>query len=63
VQQHDRTNTLGGPIKELVWDSTSHRNAASFQDSPLIALFSTTCAPNLLVYPMYVKRKSVVIVY
>lgn len=53
VTQEGRTFTVGGDLKEIVWDASSHRLAASFQDSPLIALFSTTCSPNLLVYPLY----------
>jgi WD40 repeat protein len=60
VIKNDKEHRICGKIKEIVWDNTSNRIAVSFQESPLIALFSTGIAPNLKVYPLgYIRGPSV----
>jgi len=52
VIKGDKEHKICGKIKEIVWDNTSNRIAVSFQESSLIAIFSTNIAPNLKVYPL-----------
>jgi len=41
-----------GNIKEIAWDMTSSRLVLSFQDTPLMAVFSTFVRPTLGVHPL-----------